>query len=47
MSTTSAADIISALDGFQKIVQQGIRDGTVLDVMKRERKAIVGGAIAS
>jgi len=46
MSTYSVADIVSALDQFHQVVQQAICDGTILTIMKREKKAMVGDSMA-
>jgi hypothetical protein len=43
MSTTSTADILASLTRFEEIIRQGLRDGTVLAVMTREKRAMVSG----
>jgi hypothetical protein len=41
MSTHSTAEILSTLTHFDQIIRQGLRDGTVLTVMKKEKHAMV------
>ena len=47
MSSYSVSEIASSLDRLEQTVRRALEDGTILKVMKKEKKTMVGGFVAT